>query len=197
MAKEKTKSFFHKIISLKFTLIIISLLYIVYKLNNDFTNSTVEQFKQYIGVKLLITVFALSILNLFLETLKWKMIINRFQNLSFINSFKSVLTGLSLGLYTPYRLGDFAGRLSFISSCNFGKGLSACIWNSLVIFLTTLTFGYLGVGIFLIYHPYFFSVHIPNYIIVIFLISSVGLTLHILFYLHKWTRLLKNIKFIN
>ncbi|MEM6805348.1 MAG: lysylphosphatidylglycerol synthase domain-containing protein, partial [Bacteroidota bacterium] len=47
-----------------------------------------------------------------LEAYKWKFVLrNVYPGLGFLQAFKGVLTGISTGIFTPNRVGDYAGRL--------------------------------------------------------------------------------------
>ncbi len=59
---------------------------------------------------LIILVFLMP-LNWYLESLKWKTLMNPFIKLSSIEALKSILVGLSFGMVTPARLGEYGGRV--------------------------------------------------------------------------------------
>jgi hypothetical protein len=46
-----------------------------------------------------------------LEALKWKLLLKPLISLSFFESFKSVLSGVFVGFFTPARIGEYGGRM--------------------------------------------------------------------------------------
>ncbi|MEX2590199.1 MAG: hypothetical protein WD334_08335, partial [Chitinophagales bacterium] len=52
--------------------------------------------------------------NWILESLKWKMLMQRIEPLTFTNSFRSVLSGVTFTMFTPNRIGEYAGRFLFL-----------------------------------------------------------------------------------
>ncbi|MEZ4830306.1 MAG: lysylphosphatidylglycerol synthase domain-containing protein [Bacteroidia bacterium] len=67
------------------------------------------------GLPEVLLAFAGMPLNLGLESLKWKFMIHRAGgNLSFLQAWKGVFAGLSTGIFTPNRIGEYAGRIAFL-----------------------------------------------------------------------------------
>jgi hypothetical protein len=60
----------------------------------------------------LIPVFMLGLANWALETIKWKYLISSvLPNIKFSESLKSVLAGVTLGVFSPNRTGEVLGRV--------------------------------------------------------------------------------------
>lgn len=54
-------------------------------------------------------------INLGCETIKWKLLLEKwYVRISFRQLFSATLTGMSLGIFTPNRLGEYAGRLAYL-----------------------------------------------------------------------------------
>lgn len=102
---------------------------------------------------LLLLVFLLMIFNWSIETIKWKILVNNVQNLKFHTAFKAVLSGITLGIFTPNRIGDIGGRVLFINKGNRTFGVLATSIGSFAQFLTTIITGILGFILFLILYP--------------------------------------------
>ncbi len=62
----------------------------------------------------LFLLFILMILNWGIEAYKWKLLIQKLNPIRFIRSFKAVWTGVTLGLFTPNRIGEFGGRILYV-----------------------------------------------------------------------------------
>jgi len=72
---------------------------------HEFSNS-----KNELGYIFLICAMLLMPLNWFLESLKWYWVMNSFSKLNILKAVQSVLIGVSFGIFTPARLGEYAGR---------------------------------------------------------------------------------------
>lgn len=68
------------------------------------------------NVYLLVLAIALMPVNWLLETVKWQVLIKSKE--PFINLFKSVLAGTTMGFVTPARAGEFVGRVLFVAEEN-------------------------------------------------------------------------------
>lgn len=63
----------------------------------------------------LAAVLAFMPFNWYFETLKWQPFVNRYEPMSIGQALKSVLAGVAISLFTPNRMGEFGGRLLFVS----------------------------------------------------------------------------------
>lgn len=77
-------------------------------------------------------------LNWFLESKKWGILLDKIQDLSMAEKYKSVFFGQAFGFVTPNRLGDYGGRLIYIKKEYRFKALQATFIAS--IYQTTITF---------------------------------------------------------
>jgi len=139
----------------KVTLLSLTLGYIFFRLKNY---STQEEFSEILNLFLskkenLITFFILcltaSSLNWILESLKWKALIENFQEISFASSLKQTLSSLSVSLATPARIGDYAAKTLFFSSAQRKKILLYNFFSNGIQMLMTLIFGVFGLCFFI------------------------------------------------
>jgi len=79
-----------------------------------------------------------------LETFKWYLLVNKFQKLSFYKAFESVLSGLSLAMNTPNRIGEYGGRVVYLAPHFRMKGVALAIVSSVGQLLITLIFGWIA-----------------------------------------------------
>ncbi len=100
-------------------LILIGLFYAIY--NQLFVNNDINQLLQTffgnvnpLNIALLVVPLLLVVINWSLEASKWKYLIKKRQNISFLNALKATLSGLTLGLFTPNRIGEYGGRVLFL-----------------------------------------------------------------------------------
>jgi len=89
-------------------------------------------------------VFVLLIVNYILEAIKWKFFISPLEKISLWNSFKAVLTGVSVSMFMPNRVGDYLGRIFILKSANRIQAVISTIVSSMSQLITTLLFGSLA-----------------------------------------------------
>jgi uncharacterized membrane protein YbhN (UPF0104 family) len=109
-------------------------------------------YPQLIGVVVL-----LMVLNWGLETKKWQVLMHGVERLSLATAFKSVLAGLSSGLLTPNRIGNFIGRLTYVKREHHNQATINTLVGNLAQFISTILAGVIGV-LFLL----FFKLQIEN-----------------------------------
>lgn len=80
---------------------------------------------------LLVGAIVLMPLNWILESFKWKTLVNNFQYFSLGSGLKSVLSGVSMAIMTPGRIGEYGGRLVGIDPQNRPKAILANLISSL------------------------------------------------------------------
>ncbi|MCL6523267.1 MAG: flippase-like domain-containing protein [Thermoflavifilum sp.] len=92
----------------------------------------------------LLIVLLLVIPNWLLEARKWQLLVGLFEPISLWKALQSVLTGLSLGVNTPNRIGEYAGRILTIKD-PYRLEAATVMWvGSLSQLIITLGFGWLG-----------------------------------------------------
>ncbi|MGV3510134.1 MAG: lysylphosphatidylglycerol synthase domain-containing protein, partial [Sphingobacteriaceae bacterium] len=105
--------------AIKVSILILAAVFIFDKLND---NQNLENFERLIKnlskhkvYSILLMVFLMMLLNWFLESLKWRYLIKKVQNISLWKAIESVFCGLTLAVFTPNRLGEYGGRIFFLS----------------------------------------------------------------------------------
>lgn len=99
--------------------------------------------------RLLILVVLLMPLNWGIETSKWRLLIEYIEKISFIQAFKSVLTGITMSLFTPSRVGEFFWRAFTLKKADPLKGALLTITGSISQLLVTLLAGFIAVAFYL------------------------------------------------
>ena len=89
-----------------------------------------------------IALLVLMVLNWTLESWKWRTLLQNIEPISKAQAFKSVLTGLALGMLLPSGTGDVAGRI--INLKKKTEGIGAGIVSGIIQTIVTLSFGYVG-----------------------------------------------------
>lgn len=83
-------------------------------------------------------------LNWFAEAAKWRPFIRLHEPMSWRKSFFAVMTGVTFSLFTPNRVGEYAGRLLFVQRENHWKALMANALGSFAQLIVLLSFGLSG-----------------------------------------------------
>ncbi len=111
---------FYKVISLfiKASILLLSFLYIYYKLNNTSIASITITFSGDKNLIYLIICMFLMLVNWGIEAVKWKMLINKVESISFLQSTKSIFAGITISIFTPNRIGEFAGKIFYLQKAD-------------------------------------------------------------------------------
>jgi uncharacterized membrane protein YbhN (UPF0104 family) len=84
------------------------------------------------------------------ETWKWLPLVRKVENdFSFWKGYKSILTGVTLSLFTPNRIGDYGGRILYVQPENHLKTIFATLIGSFAQQIVLISFGLLGLSYFL------------------------------------------------
>lgn len=92
----------------------------------------------------LIPAFFLMIFNWLMEVVKWKLLLDTSLSVSWRTSVKAVLSGTTIGVFSPNRIGEFLGRVLALKPEDRIKGSLLSAVNGLAQSLGTFTFGIVG-----------------------------------------------------
>jgi hypothetical protein len=104
--------------------------------------------------ELIVLCLLLSPINWLLETMKWKLLITPIQKLSWQQLAESIMSGITLGILTPARLGEYGGRLIYINEGNRSQALFAHFTGSLA--QNIAIFGVGGIGAVIYFYRFVF-----------------------------------------
>ena len=133
----------YKVISLfiKAVILLLSIVYIFNKLTaaNEL-NILIEELKtsklSYVAV-----VFVLMFVNWGLEALKWQFLIKPLEFIPFSKSLQSVFSGVTVSIFMPNRIGEFAGRIFYLDKADKIKATIKNFIGSISQLTVTLLFG--------------------------------------------------------
>lgn len=124
------------------TLIVLTFIYLQLKGKADFFDNLskiILEFRTDIKKRnLMVLVVIMMPLNWMIESKKWHYLTSKFCSISFLNALKGTLSGLSFGIISPNRTGEFAGRVLFIPNKFRIRGVVASLlisWSQLLIML--------------------------------------------------------------
>lgn len=89
-------------------------------------------------------VLGLMFVNWGIESKKWQLLIEHVQRFSFLKAYKSVLSGCSVTMLTPNRVGEYIGRIFYVNEGNRIKAISLTIVGSVSQLLVTMLMGCVG-----------------------------------------------------
>lgn len=78
------------------------------------------------------------------EAKKWQFLTTPIERIGFMKAFRSVLSGVTLSLNTPNRIGEYGGRILYLKEGNRLKGISLSIAGSISQLIITLLMGCIG-----------------------------------------------------
>ena len=149
--KSKTKKIIASIV-----LILLSYGFIIFKILN-FKELKEISFSSLHFSSFYLLIFSVVILLMFLnwsiETIKWKILIDKIQAFSFFNAFKAIFAGITIGIFTPNRVGEIGGRVLFLDKGKRTFGVLATGIGSFAQFITTISTGIFGFILFLLLFP--------------------------------------------
>jgi len=137
----------YKVTSLliKAAILILSFGYIVYKITSPGIHDPHSPFiaDNYVPVNftLLCIAFLLMFLNWGIEALKWKMLIAPLEGISFKTALQSVFAGVTVSIFMPNRVGEFAGRIFFLEKADKVEATLKNFLGSFMQLLVTLAAG--------------------------------------------------------
>ncbi len=140
--------------SIKLLILLITLGYIYKQI---FYKSGIEEIRQtyqnsingQYGLFILFIVIALMLVNWGLEAYKWRLMIARIENISYIKSLKAIFSGVTISLFTPNRVGEYGGRVFYLHPDHRIQAVFITILSSMSQLLITIITGMLALVYFL------------------------------------------------
>lgn len=121
----------------------------------DYITSSFNDLIHQPHVTFLITwTFMLMIVNWGIESMKWQFLINKVERIGFLKSFEAVLSGISVSIFTPNRMGEWFGRVFIMKKANPWKGVFITMIGSFSQLLITLIVGSVSL---IFYVPIYFK----------------------------------------
>jgi uncharacterized membrane protein YbhN (UPF0104 family) len=107
---------YYKVTSLfiKTAILILSSWYIIKKLYDSAFAHEATDIYYSVDPALLGIVFLLMFVNWGLEAFKWRMLIMPLEQITFMKAQRSVFAGVTVSIFMPNRIGEFAGRIFFL-----------------------------------------------------------------------------------
>ena len=177
MISNKTKQYLTLLIKL---IVVFGAFYFIYdKLAHDEKLS----WKQFSGIlqhkftlAWILFMLCFSVLNRYLEILKWKNLVSVLEKISLFTASKQLLSGLTAGLFTPNGIVEYAGKSLYFHKKDTKRVLFLNLICNGIQMILTVTFGLIGL-LYLGYTLYFFSILGFGILVLIFLFLTKNTTI--------------------
>lgn len=93
-------------------------------------------------------VFFLMFVNWGLEARKWQLLVAPLEKFSFFKAYKSVLSGCSVTMLTPNRIGEYGGRIVYVQEHHRLSAIPLTILGSISQLFVTVIMGTIGLIVF-------------------------------------------------
>jgi len=125
----------------------------------------------------LIIVMFLMLINWGLDAVKWKRLMSGLKKISFFQSFKAVLCGVTFSVFTPNRIGEYVGRIFYIERLPPLKAIALTLIGSFSQVLITIIIGTVGFCVFtIIYFEWDLYINYLNFFVAGLLIALLLIT---------------------
>ncbi len=94
-------------------------------------------------------VLVLALMNWSLEAIKWRFLILKTEDISFITAMRAFFNGITLSFFTPNRVGEFAGRVIYLKRENTIRGALLTFIGSASQLLITIQCGTIAAGYYI------------------------------------------------
>lgn len=182
-------SYYKKIIarSIKLAVVLFALWFIYRKLahHNDLGNfitmlSQISSLEVFLVIGLVVL---LMLANWLLEALKWQRLIKNVEQISYWRAIESVFCGLTWAVFTPNRIGEYGGRIFFLSPKRRIVGIVAMAVGNIGQLVLTNVFGAIATLIFV----YRFVPTEPILFLALLALALVFIAFFVVFYFNiKW-----------
>lgn len=141
----------YKVISLliKTAIFIFSFWFIFEKIKTSSIQFNISAAFEKENAFLLFLTFGLMFVNWGLEALKWRFLISPLERITFRTSLKSIFAGVTVSIFMPNRVGEFAGRIFFLEKADKIQAVLKNFIGSIMQFLITVFFGAGAIFIFM------------------------------------------------
>lgn len=115
-----------------------------HKQGDDIKELFLQTFRITNDYGLLFLIFLLMFFNWSVEAIKWKYLIKKIEKISFFTGIEAVFSGITLSVFTPNRVGEFAGRIFFVEKADRWKAFIISVLGSFSQLMVTVVMGLLG-----------------------------------------------------
>lgn len=175
MARQKSSRY--KFISLSIKLAIVALAFgfiykqVFYRTDSDILLEVLHRVYRNPPYVLICSALGLMCINWGLEALKWKLLVRKKETISFFHSLKAVLSGVTIGAFTPNRFGEFAGRIFYLERTGRAEAVLMTFAGSAAQLIVTIITGCLA----LVAYGFYFA--LPGQMVSVMILYSITILL--------------------
>ncbi len=182
MQQSKTKYSIYGRRLFKIVLAAVAFYFVYYKVSNEkdashYLAELAHAFSQSSTLFYLSIVIILMFLNWLVEAWKWRLMILKLEPISMSRSLEAIFSGLTVSLFTPNRIGEYAGRVFHLESADKIQATLVTVIENFSQLIVTLLFGaFASVVFFESYsdYPIYFSMLFSVMLFVVALVSIIG-----------------------
>jgi len=126
-----------------------------------------------------------------IEAIKWGGLVQKYEDISFKHAYYAIMSGLTLGILSPGRIGEYGGRVLYVKAENNWKAVITTFVTSISQNLVNLTFGSCCTIAFVYYNFGLNDMLLIASLLFVFTLSLVTYTLY--FHIDTLKKLLKKI----
>lgn len=187
--KKLHKADIHKGISLLIKTII-ALVACIFIYQNVFFRKDIKEIQESIvdvyqttGILVLVVIFFLAFVNWGIETYKWRLLVKNIEQISFFDSAKAILCGITVSILSPNRSGEFGGRVFMLTKKNRVNGIFSVIVGGASQLLVTFIMGSIAVLFFIPkYTSFLNTTNNWLYSLLLFLIVSLNILFVLIYF---------------
>ncbi len=97
----------------------------------------------------LVGVILMMFLNWLVESLKWRYMISKIENISIMTAYRAVFTGITVSTFTPNRIGEYGGRVFCLEKGDRIKAVFITVLCSMSQLLVTILYG--SISLFILF----------------------------------------------
>lgn len=133
----------------------------------------------------ILLVVGMMVINWTIEAVKWRFLIRKIEQVKIFTSIRAVFSGITISVFTPNRIGEYAGRVFCLEKADRVQAALITILGSMAQLLTTIFFGSIGL---LFLNNYITEIQVLYsetgiaYLVVLFLLLLLNVLLLLLFH---------------
>lgn len=145
--KTRQKNFL--ILTLKIIIVCISL-WVIYRqvIVKDNFKDTINEYSILLEEShtrfIIFVLLTMMLVNWLLESIKWQVLMKKIQTVSLELSLRAIFSGITVSFFTPYRVGEYAGRILHLDANGRIKAVIATVLGSMNQLLITIIAGVLA-----------------------------------------------------
>ena len=176
---------------LRITIGIAAVYFIYLKLKDNFLIGLQQVKTESVNLLLIVLVLLIMILNWGIEAIKWRYSIKKTKEITVFKAFKLTITGITLSILTPNRIGEIPFRAFLLSRDEFKELTLKTIVGSYSQVLITLMMGVIG----LLLNINNYSLYIDSFILVPIVLIPPLILIMIYFKVNRLEKILNKIRF--